>query len=104
MTESLNTHQFYLKTKSFQEEASLSALTEAERFLAEGKPNLKVHVLSRSICKKAFEIFKKELKQTFPSDIYNELMELTFLSRETFFFVDLKERVIKILTQSKTPT
>ena len=100
--EIMNGHQFHLQTKLFQEQAITHAAQKVEELIAQNSKLIsKPYVLSRVICKEAYDKFKKEVEKAFPSETYRTLITLTLQARETLFFVDLKERVIEIINKSK---
>ena len=94
-TVSYNPHEFSLQTKTFEQQAYDSAVTQAKE-LAQKEAGLKVHRASRKICSEAFGVFEKNIKEAFPYDMYKDLVFLTLKSREHLFFIDLKERVVTI--------
>jgi hypothetical protein len=64
------------------------------------KTPIKTNVVSHGLCKEAYQIFKLEIERTFPTQVYKDLVVLTLQAREAVFFVDLKKRVITILSAS----
>ncbi len=100
MTEALDTHQFYLQTKSFQDQATTFAMKQAEKLVAQNHTLIKVNIASLAVCRKAYNMFKSNLEKAFPSPTYTSLITLTLQSRENAFFVDLKDRLITAFNEA----
>lgn len=88
--------KFSQRTNNLQRQVYDAALAKAEE-LAKTKENIKAFSMARKICKEAFQIFQNNLQVEFSEDAYKNLLELTILSRETLFFVELKEKITEIL-------
>lgn len=87
-------------TKTYQQEAFESAIAKANEAIKNAN-EIKISTISRKICEEAFKIFKKNMVASFSDPTYESLLELTLLSRQKIFFIDLKEKVKEVLSTSK---
>jgi hypothetical protein len=92
-----NPQNFSIQTKVLEQQSCDSAISKAKELVHE-KKSCMVQRASRKICNEAFDVFKKNIQDAFPHDDYKDLISLTLISREKLFFIDLKDRVINILS------
>ena len=96
---SYDPQDFNLQTKALEQQSCDLAVSRAIK-LVEDKTSVMVHRESRKICNEAFKTFEKNIQAAFPYDDYKDLILVTLKSRERLFFIDLKNRVISILSNS----
>lgn len=95
-----NDHNFYLHTKTLEQEALSAAEAAAVRVkeLATRKgQEIRVRLVAVKICEDAYRDFKNSIGLQFPSEAYRRLVQLTIDSRLKLFHLTLKERLISIL-------
>ena len=96
-TKPYNPQIFCTQTKMLEQEFYQLAIDKAKKEALDEKASRRANSLSSRICRQAFNTFKNNLENTFSSDDCKSLVDLTLKSRESLFFVDLREQIKNIL-------
>ncbi len=89
---------FHMTTQNHQNVASLHALDLAENYDISDLTEIKVHRIARRICTEGYNMFSDNLRETFPTAEYEDLVILAIESSQGDFFYNLRMRVETILS------
>ncbi len=100
--QSIDSHRFNLRTKTFESQSTALALEKAKQIVNEATKDIRASITSQVLCTEAYNMFKQKLEGEFNSDSYEALVKLTLQSREDLFFVKLKDDIKAILLSRPT--
>jgi hypothetical protein len=95
--------KFAQETRTFQKQAYDAAIEKAEKLVKTNK-NIRTFRTTRKICNEAYQVFQNKLQTAYSDDYYKDLVELTIMSREKLFFIELNDKVIDILQNAELST
>ena len=91
---------FTMQTKAIQERCKRCAMDKAQLLVSGGSPAPKfMSVTARKISSGAYDAFKEQMQEAFPSLVKDALFELTLISNEKEFFYKLSEDIEKLFTK-----